>query len=132
MEYPYLNQAQDPDRLKGMSMEELKLLAQEIRGKIVEVVAHNGGHLASNLGVVEATLALHRVFDIGKDQIIWDVGHQSYVHKLLTGRQENFDTLRTLDGVSGFPKRAENPADGFDTGHSTTSISVALGMAQGS
>ena len=130
MEYPYLNQAQDPARLKAMSPEELKLLAQDIREKIVEVVSHNGGHLASNLGVVEATLAIHRVFDVGRDQVIWDVGHQSYVHKLLTGRQQAFDTLRILDGVSGFPKRSENPADGFDTGHSTTSISVALGMAR--
>lgn len=130
MEYPYLNQAQDPARLKAMSPEELRLLAQDIREKIVEVVSHNGGHLASNLGVVEATLAIHRVFDVGRDQVIWDVGHQSYVHKLLTGRQQAFDTLRTLDGVSGFPKRGENPADGFDTGHSTTSISVALGMAR--
>jgi len=130
MEYPYLNKAQDSEQLKGMSQDELARLSEELRSRIVEVVAQNGGHLASNLGVVEATLAIHRVFDVHKDRIIWDVGHQSYVHKLLTGRHNTFDSLRTLDGLSGFPKRGEDPSDAFDTGHSTTSISAALGMAR--
>ncbi len=112
-----------------MTEEELCTLSEEIRARLVETVSHTGGHLASNLGVVELTIALHRCFDPQSDRIIWDVGHQSYVHKLLTGREEQFDTLRTLGGLSGFPKRQESPADAFDTGHSTTSISAAMGFA---
>ena len=110
-------------------MEHLPELAQEIRDTIIETVSANGGHLASSLGVVEITLALHRVFDTPTDKIIWDVGHQCYPHKLITGRFERFHTLRQLGGIAGFPKSSESPFDSFNTGHSGTSISAALGMA---
>ena len=100
-----------------------------MRQRIIETVSMTGGHLAPNLGVVELTLALHYVFDAPRDKIIWDVGHQSYTHKLLTGRRDRFHTLRTYGGISGFPKRDESPYDAFDTGHSSTSISAALGIA---
>ncbi|MCM2265757.1 MAG: 1-deoxy-D-xylulose-5-phosphate synthase [Desulfuromonadales bacterium] len=115
--------------LKVLPAEELPRVAEELRGRIIRTVAENGGHLASSLGVVELTIALHRVFDSPHDKIVWDVGHQAYAHKLLTGRAARFHTLRQLDGISGFPKRAESPHDSFDVGHSGTSISVALGMA---
>lgn len=115
--------------LKSMSFEQLRDISQEIRDVIIDVVAANGGHLGSSLGVVELSVALHRALDTPKDKIVWDVGHQAYAHKLLTGRLENFHTLRQLDGVSGFPKRKESPYDAFDVGHSSTSISAALGMA---
>jgi len=115
--------------LKKLSLEELPALAEEIREKIVEVVAKNGGHLSPNLGVVELTLALHRVFDFAKDKIVWDVGHQCYTHKLITGRQKAFHTLRLEDGIAGFPRREESEYDHFDTGHAGTSISAALGFA---
>ena len=105
-------------------------LAEEIREYIIDIVSKNGGHLASNLGVVELTIALHSVFDTPKDKLIWDVGHQTYVHKILTGRKEQMETLRKLDGISGFPKTVESEYDCFNTGHSSTSISVALGMAR--
>jgi 1-deoxy-D-xylulose-5-phosphate synthase len=104
------------------------VVAQEIRTRIVATVSRNGGHLASNLGVVELSIALHRVFDSPRDKIVWDVGHQCYAHKLLTGRSRDFDGLRRSDGISGFPKRAESEHDAFDTGHSATSISAALGL----
>ena len=104
-------------------------LAAEIREFLIDRVSVHGGHLASNLGVVELTMALHLAFDVERDAIIWDVGHQSYTHKLLTGRREGFDTLREFGGMSGFPKRKESPADTFDTGHSSTSISAGLGLA---
>ncbi len=121
----------DPElltRLKKMSGKELRLLADELRERIIEVVAANGGHLASSLGVVELSIALHRVFDSPTDKFVWDVGHQAYAHKLLTGRYQQFSTLRQLDGISGFPKRCESAHDSFDVGHSSTSISAALGM----
>lgn len=125
----YLNTIQSPSVLKKYTMQELEGLAQEIRAIIIETVSRNGGHLASNLGVVEITLALHRCFSMPDDQIIWDVGHQCYAHKLVTGRFNCFHTLRQFEGISGFPKTSESPYDCFDTGHSGTSISVALGMA---
>lgn len=118
-----------PRDLKNMDLEEMKFLAHSIREFLLEKVAVTGGHLASNLGVVELTLAIHKMFDSPKDKIVWDVGHQSYVHKILTGRASQFDTLRTLDGLSGFPKSKESPHDTFDTGHSSVSISAAAGMA---
>jgi 1-deoxy-D-xylulose-5-phosphate synthase len=115
--------------LKALPEEDLPKLAEELRDIIVSTVSETGGHLASSLGVVELTIALHRVFNSPEDKIIWDVGHQAYAHKLLTGRYEGFGSLRQLDGVSGFPKRSESPHDCFDVGHSSTSISAGLGMA---
>jgi 1-deoxy-D-xylulose-5-phosphate synthase len=124
-----LDAVNNPQELKKLSPELLPQLAQEIREKIISTVARTGGHLAPSLGVVELTIALHYVFDCPRDKIIWDVGHQAYAHKLLTGRQDRFSTLRQYGGLSGFPKRGESPYDAFDTGHSSTSISAALGMA---
>ncbi len=124
-----LARLQSPAELKELSPAELETLAGELRSTIIETVARTGGHLASSLGVVELTIALHRVLDTPRDKIVWDVGHQAYAHKLLTGRLERFHTLRQLDGISGFPKRQESPYDCFDVGHSSTSISAALGMA---
>lgn len=118
-----------PNQIKKMSYKEIARLADEIRQLLIETVSHTGGHLAPNLGVVELTLAIHRVFDTPKDKIVFDVGHQSYVHKILTGRADRFHTLRTKDGISGFPKIHESEHDSFGTGHSSTSISAALGMA---
>ena len=118
-----------PADLKGLSLEDLQRLAGEIREQIIETTSKTGGHLAPSLGAVELTLALHYVFDAPKDKIIWDVGHQAYAHKLITGRRDRFHTLRTYGGISGFPKRAESPYDTFDTGHSSTSISVGLGIS---
>lgn len=118
-----------PQDLKTMSLKEMELLSYSIRDFLIEHVARTGGHLASNLGVVELTIALHKVFNTPQDKIIWDVGHQSYVHKILTGRAGRFDTLRQLDGLSGFPKCGESEYDCFDTGHSSVSISAAAGMA---
>ncbi|MBO7420103.1 MAG: 1-deoxy-D-xylulose-5-phosphate synthase [Spirochaetaceae bacterium] len=120
-----------PDDIKNLSIKELKQLAGEMRNTIISVVGKNGGHLASNLGVVELTIALHRVFNSPKDAFIWDVGHQCYPHKLLTGRYEKFDTLRKAGGISGFTKIAESEHDFFDSGHSSTSISSALGLLVG-
>ena len=119
-----------PSDLRKMSLADLPLLAQEIREEIISTVSRIGGHLASSLGVVELTLALHYVFDTPRDRLIWDVGHQTYAHKLLTGRRETFSTLRQCGGISGFPRREESAYDAFGTGHSGTSISAALGMAQ--
>ncbi|ACX52500.1 deoxyxylulose-5-phosphate synthase [Ammonifex degensii KC4] len=119
-----------PEDLKALSLAELEELAAELREFIINTVAHTGGHLAPNLGVVELTLALYRVFDFPRDKIIWDVGHQCYVHKIITGRKERFGTLRQLGGVSGFPSREESPYDIFGTGHASTSISAALGLAK--
>ncbi|MFZ5591980.1 MAG: 1-deoxy-D-xylulose-5-phosphate synthase [Bacillota bacterium] len=124
-----LQQINSPADLKAMPAEQLPLLAEEIRQEIIHTVAQNGGHLAPNLGVVELTLALHRVFTTPRDKIIWDVGHQCYVHKLLTGRREQFATLRQYGGISGFPRPLESSHDAFATGHSSTSVSAALGMA---
>lgn len=126
-----LEQIKGPENLKNMSPEELCVLAGEIRTFLIEKISHTGGHLASNLGVVELTIALLRTFDLPKDKIIWDVGHQSYTHKILSGRMKEFDELRQYGGLSGFPKRKESPYDAFDTGHSSTSISAGLGIAQG-
>ena len=128
--YPHLSQINSPDDLKAMSAEELPVLAEEIRSCLVERVRENGGHLASNLGAVELSLAIHRVFSTPHDHVIFDVGHQSYVHKLITGRKGRFDTLRQGGGISGFPKRSESEHDCFGTGHSSTSLSAALGFAQ--
>src|SRR5512138_1014137 len=120
-----------PSDLASLSYPQLEQLAAEIRDLIIETCARNGGHLAPSLGVVELTIALHRVFRSPEDKLVWDVGHQAYAHKLICGRRERFGTLRTLDGISGFPKRAESPHDAFDVGHSSTSISAATGMAVG-
>ena len=125
-----LEKINSPQDLKKLTLEEKTLLAQEIREYILDIVSKNGGHLASNLGVVELTIALHSVFDVPKDKIVWDVGHQTYVHKILTGRKEELKTLRKLDGIAGFPKTNESESDCFNTGHSSTSISAALGMAR--
>ena len=125
-----LEKIKSSEDVKKLSKQEKNELAEEIRKYILEVVSENGGHLASTLGVVELTIALHSVFDMSKDKIIWDVGHQSYVHKILTGRKEQLKTLRKLDGIAGFPKTNECEADCFNTGHSSTSISAALGMAR--
>ncbi|HTZ17484.1 MAG TPA: 1-deoxy-D-xylulose-5-phosphate synthase [Dissulfurispiraceae bacterium] len=119
-----------PKDLKNLAPEELQTLVEELRGLIIERVSKNGGHLASNLGVVELTVAMHYVFNSPSDKFIWDVGHQTYSHKLLTGRQEGFPTLRKFGGLSGFPKRSESPHDPFGTGHSSTSISAALGILE--
>ncbi|GAA3651389.1 1-deoxy-D-xylulose-5-phosphate synthase [Asaccharospora irregularis] len=129
--YKYLNKVNSPEDIKTMSTEEIDLLAKDIRKFLVKSVSKTGGHLASNLGIVELTLALHKVFDSPKDKIVWDVGHQSYVHKIVTGRKNDFSSLRQLNGLSGFPKESESPHDIFDTGHSSTSISVATGIACG-
>lgn len=119
-----------PEDVKKLNIEEKKQLAEEIRKYILEVVSENGGHLASNLGVVELTIALHSVFDVPKDKIVWDVGHQTYVHKIITGRRERLKNIRKLNGIAGFPKTSESESDCFNTGHSSTSISAALGMAR--
>lgn len=124
-----LNKIEKINDIKKLSPSEYEPLAQEIREFLIEKVSVHGGHLASNLGVVELTMALHLAFDMEHDQLIWDVGHQSYTHKILSGRKEGFDTLREFHGMSGFPKRHESPADAFDTGHSSTSISAGLGLA---
>ena len=129
-EYPYLQAVKSPEGLKSLSPEELPALCEEIRAFLVDKVSKRGGHLASNLGVVELTVALHRVFDSPRDHILFDVGHQSYVHKILTGRADAFDALRTPGGLSGFPSRKESPHDPFGTGHSSTSLSAALGFAR--
>lgn len=116
--------------IKSIPVEELPILAEEIREFLIDSISKTGGHLASNLGVVELTMALHCSFDLPQDKIIWDVGHQSYTHKILTGRKDQFANLRRLGGMSGFPKRGESPCDSFDTGHSTTSISAGLGYVR--
>ena len=122
-----INSSED---VKKLNINQKKELAEEIRQYILKIVSENGGHLASNLGVVELTIALHSVFDLPKDKIIWDVGHQTYTHKIITGRREKLKTLRKLDGIAGFPKTKESETDCFNTGHSGTSISAALGMAR--
>lgn len=125
-----LNQIIKENDIKNISPEDYRKLAKEIRIKLVQSISHTGGHLASNLGAVELTMALHLFLDFPKDKLVWDVGHQSYVHKLLTGRGDVFSTLRCMGGLSGFPKVKENPSDTFDTGHSSTSVSVAMGLAK--
>ncbi len=123
-----LHDINSPEDIRGLTIEELSILAKQIRKKIITTVAQNGGHLAPNLGVVELTLALHHVFNTPDDKLIWDVGHQSYPHKLITGRRDDFHTLRQYKGLSGFPKKEESEYDAFETGHAATSISAALGM----
>ena len=118
-----------PEDVRRLSIDELDQLAGDIRTEIVNTVSRTGGHLAPSLGVVELTLALHYVFNAPEDKIIWDVGHQAYAHKLITGRRDRFHTLRSVGGISGFPKRSESPYDTFDTGHSSTSISAGLGIS---
>jgi 1-deoxy-D-xylulose-5-phosphate synthase len=124
-----LEHINEPNDIKKIEENDIDSLCEEIREFLLEHVSQTGGHLASNLGCVELTVALHRCLDLPKDKIIWDVGHQAYVHKLLTGRKEEFDHLRQLGGISGFPKSSESPCDAFNTGHSSTSMSAALGMA---
>ena len=123
-----LDKIQGPNDVKELKEQELPILADEIRQFIIDKVSDNGGHLASNLGVVELTIALHRCLNFPQDKLIWDVGHQSYTHKILTGRKKGFDSLRKYHGMSGFPKRDESNCDAFDTGHSSTSLSAGLGM----
>ena len=125
-----LEQINYPKDLKDKTIKEKKQIAEEIRQLILNTVSKTGGHLASNLGVVELTIALHSVLDTPEDKIVWDVGHQTYVHKILTGRKEQMPTLRQKDGLAGFPKVTESDYDSFNTGHSSTSISAALGMAK--
>ena len=129
LKFPLLNTINSPEDVKKLSEQQLEQLAQEIRQFMISVISKTGGHLAPNLGVVELTLALHRVFSTPKDKLVFDVGHQAYVHKIITGRREQFPTLRQYGGLSGFPKRSESEHDAFGTGHSSTSISAALGMA---
>ena len=124
-----LDKIKKENDIKELSEEELQILASEIREFLIEKISVTGGHLASNLGVVELTIALHLSLDFPKDKLIWDVGHQSYTHKILTGRKDGFDELRKYGGMSGFPKRKESPCDCFETGHSSTSISAGLGLA---
>ena len=119
-----------PNDLKNLKQDEKKILAEELREEIIQTVSKTGGHLASNLGVVELTIAILSAFDTPKDKVIWDVGHQTYSYKMLTGRKEKFSTLRQFGGLAGFPKTNESKYDAFDTGHSSTSISVGLGMAR--
>ena len=125
-----LEKIQKPNDIKKIPADQLPALAEEIREFIIESLSKTGGHLASNLGVVELTIAMHRVFDLPKDKLIWDVGHQSYTHKILTGRKDGFETLRREAGISGFPKRSESDCDVFDTGHSSTSISAGVGYVR--
>jgi 1-deoxy-D-xylulose-5-phosphate synthase len=127
--YPQLDKIDSPESLKKLNQKELSVLSAEIREMLLKTVTVTGGHLASNLGVVELTIALHRVFDSPKDKIIWDVGHQSYVHKLLTGRKQRFQSLRQYGGISGFPDPDESSHDQFSAGHASTSVSASLGMA---
>ena len=128
--YGYLSRINTPDDLKNLTYDELGILAEEIRLFLLDTVSKTGGHIASNLGVVELTLALHKVLNAPLDKIIWDVGHQTYVHKILTGRKDSFESLRQFGGIAGFPKTQESEYDIFNTGHSSTSVSAALGMAR--
>jgi 1-deoxy-D-xylulose-5-phosphate synthase len=127
--YPLLQTINDPAELRQLPRAQLGALADELRAYVLESVSKTGGHLSSNLGTVELTVALHYVFNTPQDRLVWDVGHQTYPHKILTGRRERMGTLRQLGGISGFPQRSESPYDAFGTAHSSTSISAALGMA---
>lgn len=129
MEYKYLEKVNNPNDLKKLSFSQLQELSEEVRDFIVQTVSKTGGHLSSNLGTVELTIAMHRVFDCPKDQFVWDVGHQAYTHKILTGRRNNFSTIRQEGGLSGFPRESESEYDSFVSGHASTSISVACGLA---
>ena len=126
----YLERINKTNDVKKLNWNELELLAEEIRQFLVEKVSENGGHLGSNLGSVELTIAMHLAYSLPKDKMIWDVGHQAYTHKILTGRKDAFDTLRKYKGLSGFPKRNESNCDAFDTGHSSTSISAGIGYVE--
>lgn len=130
MQYEILSTIESPADVKALSDDQVAKLCEEIREKLIDVVSVNGGHLSSNLGVVELTVALHRVFDCPDDSIVFDVGHQSYTHKMLTGRYDIIDTIRRADGLSGFPKRSESPCDAFNAGHASTSIAAAFGIAK--
>lgn len=121
-----LEKINEPEDVKKLTQKEKEILAEEIREYIIRIVSKNGGHLASNLGVVELTIALHSIFDVPTDKIVWDVGHQSYIHKIITGRREQLKEIRKFNGIAGFPKTNENASDCFNTGHSSTSISAAL------
>ena len=125
----FLEKINSPADLKQLSLQDMAVLAAEVRKRILEVVSHNGGHLASSLGSVELIIALHYCLDTPKDKLIFDVGHQAYAHKILTGRNKDFDTLRRQYGLSGFPSKDESPYDVFTTGHSSTAVSLALGLA---
>lgn len=125
-----LERIQKANDIKELTEPELQELAEEIRIFLIEKVSKTGGHLASNLGVVELTIAMHMVFCLPEDRMVWDVGHQSYTHKILTGRKDRFENLRQYGGMSGFPKRKESDCDAFDTGHSSTSISAGLGLVR--
>src|SRR6184192_3435707 len=127
--YPLLETIESPAELRRLERAQLPQLARELRAFLVNTVAQTGGHLSSNLGTVELTIALHYVFETPRDRLVWDVGHQTYGHKILTGRREAMAHLRMKDGISGFPRRAESEYDTFGVGHSSTSISAALGMA---
>src|SRR5512135_323677 len=127
--YPLLDTINSPDDLRKLQREQLPQLATELRAFLVESVSKTGGHLSSNLGTVELTIALHTIFNTPEDKLVWDVGHQTYTHKILTGRRAAMSGLRMAHGISGFPKRNESRYDTFGTGHSSTSISAALGMA---
>ena len=128
--YKILDSIRNPEDIKNKSLDELTILSDEIRLFLLENISKTGGHLGSNLGIVELTLSLFHTFDFKKDKIVFDVGHQCYPYKLLTGRKDGFENLRQYNGMSGFPKRNESPYDYFDTGHSSNSISAALGMAR--
>ncbi|MHC4696284.1 MAG: 1-deoxy-D-xylulose-5-phosphate synthase N-terminal domain-containing protein, partial [Planctomycetota bacterium] len=125
-----LDSIKSPADLRALPVEQLPKLAEEIRRTIIRVVGQNGGHLTSNLGVTDLTIALHRVFDFSRDRLLWDVGHQCYPHKLLTGRNERFHTLRKAGGISGFPEVTESEYDLFNVGHAGTAIATAVGMAR--
>src|SRR5205085_4142506 len=127
--YELLTTIDEPAQLRALERRQLRQLADELRAFVLESVSKTGGHLSSNLGTVELTIALHYVFDTPQDRIVWDVGHQTYPHKILTGRRDRMDSLRQLGGLAGFPQRSESPYDAFGTAHSSTSISAALGMA---
>jgi len=124
----FLDAVNSPDDVKKLSNDELKILAEEIRQELISTVSKNGGHLASNLGAVELTIALHKIFNSPEDKIIWDVGHQAYTHKILTGRREQFSSIRTEGGLSGFTRREESEHDVLSSGHSSISVSAAHGM----
>src|ERR1043166_4485342 len=125
----YLDMVDDPTHVKKLTVEQLQSLAEEVRHELITVLSRNGGHLGPNLGVVELSIALHRVFTTPKDKFVWDVSHQVYVHKLLTGRRDRFRTIRQTDGLNGFALREESPHDCFGAGHAGTALSAALGMA---
>ena len=125
-----LDQINQPNDIKKIAPKDYDMLAAEIRDFLLQKISVTGGHLASNLGAVELTMALHLAFDLPEDKLIWDVGHQSYTHKILTGRRDGFDKMRKYGGMSGFPKRKESDCDAFDTGHSSTSISAGLGYVE--